>query len=132
MRNLPLYKTMEPIATLAGLDVAEALVAEFGGATIYVPARYHDRHELPVRLGAERAARLQAHFAGSSLQITTRLYRETEQLRASVLALYGRRRVVDICAELRVSARRVYEIVAEAKKGGQRVKDFCGLWHCAR
>lgn len=123
MRNLPLYKTMEPIAELAGLDVAEALVVEFGGATIYVPARYHERHELPARLGAERAARLQAHFAGASLQITTRLYRETEQLSESVLALYGRRRVVDICAELRVSARRVYEIVAEAKKGGQRVVD---------
>lgn len=70
----------QSLADVIGIEGAEKLCAQLGGATMYVPATIGAHHPISVAIGAELAAKIAEHFHRTRIAIPKGLSRRQRVL----------------------------------------------------
>jgi Mor family transcriptional regulator len=110
-----------------GLDAALALVREFGGQTVYVPAQPPAGHPLTVCLG-EAAAELGARFGREFLPVPKCQALLLARRNAEIVAACQERPVNAVAAQFRLTRRQIFNILAAAGDDPAPADDlFSGL-----
>jgi len=125
------YELMAEIAELFGQDVADKLMLNFPGVTLYVPETLKDGHRILDALGREDGEAFCAHYSSSRLAIPTGKQRAAAAnakemtARARELEASGMSKP-DIAMHLGVSERRVYQLLAGTKADPRQGDIFLG------
>lgn len=106
--------TLGSLTSLLGDEAVQKLSAAFGGRRIYVPLRLGESHPLAVAAGLEAAQQLAAHFAGSTLTLPITPARRQEVIDLDAAGWTK----AAIAAKVRMTERRVYQILEEERAGG--------------
>lgn len=70
------HRALPDLADVLGWDTVSALVREFGGQRIYIPASFPPNHAIVAAIGAEKAALLADHYHMTELYLSAALRRE--------------------------------------------------------
>jgi hypothetical protein len=110
---------LNDLVGLIGLDGASRLIAAFGGIYIYVPHTPGPDDTLSETIGHDAALRLAKIYGGDRIDVPNPPPRRTQiiELRASGVS-------IDVIARsLRCTRRRVFQVLAEARRK-QRLRDL--------
>ena len=103
------------LVSAIGAEAAQKLLAAFAGRRLYVPKSAGESHPITMIIGADLAALFCQRFQGEELYFPMMAGR-----RQRILDLAARGRApTGIAAELQVSIRHVYDVLAEARQGRQ-------------
>ncbi|MGH7905632.1 MAG: helix-turn-helix domain-containing protein [Candidatus Binataceae bacterium] len=108
---------LEEIEQLIGVDAAEKFVTDFAGRRVYVPHVPAPDDLITRSIGFSAAVKLASLFAGYRMEVPARANRRDQivALRASGYT------VPKIARELRCTARRVYQVLAEMRQTQRNV-----------
>ncbi|GEM_PF-1460591 len=117
---------LQTLIDLLGRSCVEKLIAQFGGARIWVPVRSTPEGKLAQVLGAEAASVLCSRFGGDYLQVPNTLVDDNVCLRIAELHRQGCK-INDIARAVGRSRRTVFRLlskkITELRRPARSIKD---------